>query len=227
MHLSCYIRTRWFFETYDSYLKNFVSSGKIKILDVGGADWNGEYEFLNDCKYDKDVLDIDNHKGVTIIPRDPYNWSEIEDDTYDVVMSTNTFTFVDYFWLTIREMARVVKPGGIVCVITPSILWNKGYPRSNWGFNRDGLITLSEWAELNLIDASVGGVPSEKSGYEWDSQADDACMIAVKGEPRGVLPTQRLRIERRWKNERKKLPFNIYIRRRLEGIFHHYTEYRG
>lgn len=36
MHLSCYIRTRWFFETYDEYLQQIKTGKQIRILDVGG-----------------------------------------------------------------------------------------------------------------------------------------------------------------------------------------------
>ena len=168
--------------------------------------------------------------GVTIVPKDVYNWKEIEDDTYDCVMSANTFSFVEYFWLTYKEMCRVVKPGGVIYIVTPSIRRDAKYPHyaGCWGFNTAGLIALGKYGNLDVREAAVAGVPSMKAGYEWDSCEDDAVLIGIKGESCLGAPDKNQLIERRWKNDHKKLPLRYYIPRRLEGIFHHYNGiYRG
>lgn len=171
---------------------------------------------------------MENLPGVTYIPKDIYNWEEIADNTYDIVMSSNTFSFVEFFWQTMKEMARVVKPQGIVYMITSSIRHDATYAHycGCWGINIGGLYALAKWSGTNVVDASVAGVPYARAGYEWDSPEDDAVLIAVKGEAVS-LPEEKLKIERKWKGNFKKLPLKYYIRRRLEGIFHHYSKYRG
>ena len=112
MHYSAYTRTAWFFAVYESYLQAISEDGIPRILDVGGANYNGSYDALLGNKYKKDVLDIVGKDNVTFVPSDPYKWDEIADNSYDLVMASETFQHIDFFWLTILEMKRVCKPGG-------------------------------------------------------------------------------------------------------------------
>lgn len=184
MHRSSQERFNWFFKHYKDYLLD-LGGGSIKMLDVGGKNYNGTYEdILLGTNYKKDILDILEGPEVTYIPEDPYCWSEIQDETYDFVYSAQTFQHINYFWLTICEMKRVLKTNGILLIIAPSVRYEGKYPVANWAFNKDGLYALANWADLEVIDASVAGVPDQNSGYEWDDPLDDAMLIAVKG--RGV-----------------------------------------
>uniref|UniRef100_I5AW51 Methyltransferase family protein n=1 Tax=Eubacterium cellulosolvens (strain ATCC 43171 / JCM 9499 / 6) TaxID=633697 RepID=I5AW51_EUBC6 len=183
MHISCYKRFQWFISNYKDYLQIIAEGEMVKILDVGGHQWNGSVDdILNECSpHQLDVLDICDGNGVTIIPRDPYCWAEIPDESYHFIYSLNTFAHIEYFWLTIKEMQRITKKGGIVLIITPSMRYDGCYPYACWAINKDGLAALSKWSGLTMINASVAGVPDMNCDDAWDFPLDDAMLIALKG----------------------------------------------
>lgn len=199
MHKSSAVRFEWFLNEYKEYLES-ISSGIVKILDVGGKNYNGTYEeILSSINYKKDILDIVDGPEVTFVPADPYQWNEIEDETYNLVYSAQAFQHIDYFWLTILEMKRVLKKNGILVIIAPSNRYDGKYPVADWAFNYDGLIALANWAKLEVLDASVAGVPGIDIGTEWDNPLDDAMLIALNGKSKEVekLPQRRLAFQRR------------------------------
>jgi hypothetical protein len=100
----------------DTYLDR---SKHLNILDLGSLDVNGTYAPLFDCpNWTYHGADTAPGKNVGIVLRDPYDWKEIVDGYYDVVVSGQTFEHVEYFWLTVLQINRVLKVGGLVCIIT-------------------------------------------------------------------------------------------------------------
>ena len=200
MHKSSIMRFGWFFEEYKNYLKS-ISDGVVKILDVGGKNYNGTYdEILSSIEYQKDILDILDSPEVTYVPKDPYHWNEIEDETYDLVYAAQAFQHIDYFWLTILEMKRVLKKNGILLILAPSNRYDGKYPVADWAFNRDGLKALANWADLEVLEVVVAGIPDLSVGSEWDHPLDDAMLIALNGKSRSLtlLPHNHLQYERKY-----------------------------
>ena len=69
MHKSSIMRFGWFFNEYKNYLKSISEGGIVKILDVGGKNYNGTYEeIFSSIKYQKDILDILDSPEVTYVP---------------------------------------------------------------------------------------------------------------------------------------------------------------
>ncbi len=180
---------------------------------MGGRNWNGEFSFLGEDICKKDILDIVQSPEVTYCPSNPYSWDMIDDDTYDLVMSSDAFQHIDYFWETIREMKRVCKPGGLIYVIAPSMRYDGQCPYANYAFNTHGMVAIAQWADIEVIDASVAGIPFEKAGKEWDDPLDDAVLIARKkpGDKDDIpeLQINKLKYERRY----------VYsVRSKIKGI---------
>lgn len=200
MHKSSIMRFGWFFNEYKNYLKSISEGGIVKILDVGGKNYNGTYEeIFSSIKYQKDILDILDSPEVTYVPKDPYHWHEIEDETYDLVYAAQAFQHIDYFWLTILEMKRVLKKNGILLILAPSNRYDGKYPVADWAFNRDGLSALANWADLEVLEAVVAGIPDPSAGSEWDHPLDDAMLIALNGKSKNLtlLPHSHLQYERK------------------------------
>ena len=220
MHLSSKKRFQWFISNYEEYMIEFVRrnncDAKIKVLDIGGVDYNGTIdEFLNNKLYDKTILDIDDKMHPDIVPLDIYHWNENQDASYDLVISISTLCHIDYPWLTIQEMCRVCKSGGLVCIITPSMRYDGNYPRACWAINKDGLIALANWGNLKVLDASVAGIPDVSASEEWDYPLDDAMLIAFKeGETFPPPPRKQLGISRRYKN----YPVAEDLKRKLQAL---------
>jgi 2-polyprenyl-3-methyl-5-hydroxy-6-metoxy-1,4-benzoquinol methylase len=96
---------------YDEAIRN--GREKIKVLDIGSYDVNGSYrKIFSDSKYEYTGLDMAAGPNVDIVPDSIYDWKEIGDNSYDLVVSGQTFEHIEYPWLTIKEIERVLYPGG-------------------------------------------------------------------------------------------------------------------
>src|SRR5689334_14325891 len=84
----------------------------LSIVDVGSADVNGSYRelfALPGWRYTG--LDMAPGKNVDVVPRDPYYWQEIPAGAADVVVSGQAFEHAEFFWESMREIMRILKPG--------------------------------------------------------------------------------------------------------------------
>jgi SAM-dependent methyltransferase len=115
------------------------------VLDVGGADFNGTYRPLfADCKFTS--LDFANADVVVT----GYDWP-LADASFDAVISGQTFEHDPRFWLTMKNIARVLRPGGHVILIVPSRGPVHKYPIDCYRFYPDSMKALADWAGLTLI----------------------------------------------------------------------------
>jgi len=65
-------------------------------------------------------LDIDEvYKDFRIIKGNANKMTSFEDDKFDAVLCNSVLEHDKYFWMTISEIWRVTKPGGIVVIGTP------------------------------------------------------------------------------------------------------------
>ena len=118
MHQSSFLAMEKF---KDKYLDE---NSILDILDIGSFDSNEKpfnYGLLFDEKnWNYCGMDIREGPNVDLVVSDIYNWIEIDDESYDVVISGQVFEHMEYFWKAIVEIERILKPGGFCCVIAPS-----------------------------------------------------------------------------------------------------------
>lgn len=123
------------------------------ILDVGSYNENGTFR---DIFYTGYVgLDIRKGPNVDVVVKDPYNWIEIPNETFDIVICGNTIEHVEFPWLTFQEIARVLKHGGFFCIIAPAIWEEHKYPVDCYRYYPDGLRALCKWSNLEYIEGYV------------------------------------------------------------------------
>jgi len=148
MHKSSYLNMSHFIEAYLD--KKVVT----RIIDIGSMNIHGCYKSLFDVPaWEYLGADIVKGANVDIILKDVYDWSQLPDNEFDVVISGQTFEHVEFFWLTIKEMARILKPGGLMCIIAPSGGKEHRYPVDCWRFYPDGMQALAKWAGLIVLEA--------------------------------------------------------------------------
>ena len=94
-------------------------------------------------------------KNVDVVLRTPYAWREIATDSADVVISGQAFEHIQYFWITMLEVARVLKPGGICCILAPSSGPEHRYPLDCWRFYPDGMGSLAHFAQMEVLEATT------------------------------------------------------------------------
>jgi SAM-dependent methyltransferase len=133
----------------------------LKILDVGSFDVNGSYaDIFREPKWIYHGTDISQGKNVDIVLESPYIWNKIESSSYDIVISGQAFEHVEYFWITMLQINRVLKKDGLACIIAPADGYEHRYPLDCWRFYPDGLQSLSRWSKMDVVEAWT----------QWESQ---------------------------------------------------------
>ena len=156
----------------DKYLHD-----KGTVLDVGSQDVNGTYKPLFEG-WEYTGLDTCPGSNVDIVVKDAYNWSEIQSDYYDLAVSGQAFEHIEYPWLTMSEIARVLKTGGLCCIIAPSsgpAHYAEG--KDCWRFLPGGLAALARWAKLEVSESFIGW---ESIKNAEDDQWKDVVLICRK-----------------------------------------------
>ncbi|HEY1770378.1 MAG TPA: methyltransferase domain-containing protein [Chthoniobacterales bacterium] len=191
MHPSSFDKMRAFAEKYMTAQR----AEPLVILDLGSQDFNGSYRPLfAQPPWRYRGLDVAAGKNVDVVLRDPYRWREIKSAGADVIISGQTFEHTEFFWLTMREIARALKPGGLCCIIAPSAGDEHRYPVDCWRFYPDGLRAAARYAGLEILEAStqwenlpqydnesnkwhdsllVARRPNEKRRRNWRRRLDD------------------------------------------------------
>ncbi len=127
---------------------------KLFIIDLGSFDVNGSYRSLfNETGWKYFGMDMSPGKNVDIVLDDPYDWKEIQSNSADVLISGQAFEHIEFFWITMLEIERVLRPGGICCIIAPSGGPEHRYPVDCWRFYHDGFAALARFARLELKEA--------------------------------------------------------------------------
>lgn len=171
MHWTTYKKMRWFKEIY---LDENLS---LKILDVGSLDTSGEdYNYKSIFKDNPNWLyvglDFQEGDNVDILVNDIYNWIELEDSSYDVIISGQLFEHLEYFWLTMNEINRVLKPGGFCCIIAPQGGPKHGAAETDcYRFTEDGLRAMAKYVNFEVLHTSTN-----KDSNPWL----DTCLVAKK-----------------------------------------------
>ena len=76
-------------------------------------------------------------------PGDPFPFP---DESFDLIVSTSCFEHDPCFWMTFREMGRIIKKGGYIYVNAPSNGPYHGHPGDNWRFYSDAGQALAYWS---------------------------------------------------------------------------------
>ncbi len=97
-------------------------------------------------------LDLQPGDNVDVVLADPYRWLELADASVDVLVSGQTLEHVEFPWLTFAEIARVLRPGGIACLIAPASGPEHRYPVDCWRIYPDGMRALARHAGLREVE---------------------------------------------------------------------------
>ncbi len=163
----------------DQYLMD-KKSAPLTIMDLGSMNVNGTYRPLFDISpWQYTGLDIEQGDNVDIVLKNSYSWPEIKTDSVDVLISGQAFEHIEFFWITMLEIARILKPGGICCIIAPSSGPEHRYPVDCWRFYPDGCSALARFAKLELLEVSTQWEAEER--YDQGSNPwRDTMMVAQK-----------------------------------------------
>lgn len=174
-------------------------SSALRICDLGSQDVNGSYRPLfSEQAWTYVGLDMAPGNNVDVVLRTPYVWREVASNSADVVISGQAFEHIKYFWITMLEIARVLKPGGVCCILAPSSGPEHRYPVDCWRFYPDGMTSLADFAQMEVLEAKTQW---ESLGYADCSDSWHDSMLVCRKPDNGAWANIKGNIER-WMQHR-------------------------
>ena len=153
----------------------------LTILDLGSTDMLGCYRPLFDApSWMYTGLDLEPGPNVDVVLKNPYHWREIPSASADVFISGQCLEHIEFFWLTILEIERVLKIGGMICLLAPSGGFEHRYPVDCWRFYPDGFAALARYARLEVLGVEF---PKPSRPYTDDSNLWKDCRLIARKRP--------------------------------------------
>lgn len=138
------------FDIVSKFVKEYVKPDDV-VLEVGSCDVNGSYR----CLFKNNTyigLDIEAGPNVDVIVSDPYDWVMIPESSVDIVVCASVLEHVEFPWLTMEEIERVLKPNGHFCLVVPAVWPEHKHPIDCWRIYPDGMKSLCKWVGLSVLD---------------------------------------------------------------------------
>ena len=177
MHKSSYLKMKYFKNTY------LNPNEELNILDIGSFDKTNDFNYgliLNEKKWTYHGLDLREGNNIDIVVENPYDWKDkVKDESYDVVVSGQAFEHIEFFWLTLNEIKRVLKPGGYFFLIVPSTGPVHRNPYDCYRFNENAMKSMAKYINFNVIEF---GTNFDKISDPWY----DTFLVSKKPEPGSV-----------------------------------------
>lgn len=149
MHNEAYVKMQ-------EVLATIPDGEPLSVLDVGSYDVNGTYRPLIERRgWHYTGLDMAPGPNVDIVPDEPFVYP-LDDDSFDVVISGSTMEHVTAIWRWVPELVRVMKPGGVLVIITHWQFVEHKYPVDCWRIMPDGMAFLfDECGLLTNYDIAI------------------------------------------------------------------------
>jgi SAM-dependent methyltransferase len=170
-------------DTMARFRRDYVDARRnepLVIVDIGSADLNGSYRELFALPPWRYVgVDLAAGENVDVVLSDPYRWRELGSASTDVVVCGQTFEHTEFFWETMLEIARILKPRGLCCIIAPSSGPEHRFPRDCWRIFADGFSAVARYAGLEVVDVQTQWADLP----DYDSESNkwhDSVLIARK-----------------------------------------------
>ena len=179
MHASSMENMKYFVEKYLTKQQLPMSVADIGSQVVDGNNADESYKkFFMDNGWAYYGCDVSPGNNVDIVLTNPYHWKQVKTEFFDVVVSGQTLEHIEFVWATFMEIARVLKTGGLCCIIVPSSGSLHRYPLDCWRFYEDGLAALARFARLEVLE-----VFTQRSRFDnphYDPHWQDSVLICRK-----------------------------------------------
>lgn len=175
------------------YLK-YVAGGPLEkraetiVLDIGGADVNGSYrELFGKSPFRYLAADIAPGPGVDIVLSDPYALP-LPDSSVDIVLSGQALEHCEFFWRAFSEMARVVRPEGVIFLIAPSAGPIHRHPVDCYRFYPDAYPALAKSAGCVLVDSWLDERGPWRDLVGVFRRGDGPPLLPAAAQPAAIVP---------------------------------------
>ena len=144
------------YEAMMSYIERFNKGDRLKVLDVGSYSFGGlTYRHLMSSNWEYTGLDIVEGPNVDVIvdEKNPFRYP-FEDKTFDIIISGQCMEHITEIWTWMKELYRVAKIGGGICIIAPSS-GKEHTEHDYWRIMPQGMRLLMEWAGFENVVVSI------------------------------------------------------------------------
>lgn len=193
MHRTSYLKMESFWKTY---MLPECQKGPIDVLEIGSKCYDDHPSYrqvMNHTNVNYCGLDLEEGRNVDLVPSHPFVWQELESNQFDFCISGQTFEHNPMFWVTFAEIARVLRPGGVVLIIAPGRGAVHRYPLDCWRFYPDAWTSLCQYCGIELLETYFEDSGDRKT--ERSLMWCDSCVIARK--PRFVDSSQQVALDDR------------------------------
>lgn len=122
--------------------------------------------------------------NVDIVLEKPYQWKNIKSQSFDVVVCGQMLEHDEFFWLTMLEIKRVMKPEGICCIIAPSGGPEHRYPVDCYRYYPDGFRAVARYAGLEVLE--VYAQWNAELYPDMDADWRDCVLIGRRPKANGI-----------------------------------------
>jgi len=126
-----------------------------QILEVGSRDVNGSLRsFIESRQPEKYIgVDIAEGPGVDVICEGEKLLDRFEEESFDIVISTELLEHVRDWRIVISNIKRVCKAGGIILITTRSIGFPfHGYPHDYWRYEPKDMEEIFSDCEIQVLE---------------------------------------------------------------------------
>lgn len=172
--------------------KYVPTDGKITVVDFGSRSSARRMSMTHRqllADYDCDVIGVDIVEGnnVDIVMKKPYRLP-MKSNSADVVLSGQVFEHIPFFWASLLEIARVLKPEGHFLMTVPS----RGHVHTGvdcWRYYPDGVRAMAAFAGLEVREVHTDFPPGRQGRHRYKliDEADHywGDTVGVFQKPRG------------------------------------------
>lgn len=165
----------------------------LHIVDVGSRSVLGHQtyrELFAGPMWEFCGLDIEAGHNVDLVVSNSYQWSEVKTESFDVAISGQALEHVEFPWKTMREVFRILRPGGLFCLIVPSSGEEHRYPVDCWRFYTDSMQALAKDSGFNVVesftDVGLGNWQDTFAVFQKPGSSSDAPVVFSPMENRDV-----------------------------------------
>jgi SAM-dependent methyltransferase len=144
-------------------IQRYMEKGRrYRVLDFGSGTSRNQTLTHRSllAEYDVDYTGVDIREGdnIDLVMKKPYK-IPLKSRSVDIVLSGQVFEHIPFFWASLLEIARVMKPRAYFLLTVPS----RGHVHTEidcWRFYPDGLRSMAAWSRLNLVEAFTDFPPA-------------------------------------------------------------------
>jgi SAM-dependent methyltransferase len=128
---------------------------RLDILELGSGTSPGQTRthrtLLEGAAHSYFGVDVREGNNIDQVMERPYT-IPVRSRSKDVVISGAVLEHVPYFWASMLEVARVLRPGGLCFIVVPS-RGHKHSPIDCWRFYPDGMRAIAAASRLTLLES--------------------------------------------------------------------------